>query len=316
MSVYTSITQQELTTFLGNYDVGELVDYSGISDGIENTNYFVNTRKGSYVLTLFEEMGVDELPFFMDLQAHLTAHGAASAQPIADKNGDFVRILKSKPAALVVKLKGRSVTAANKAQCLSLGTALGTIHKAGLSFKQQRNNPRGPSWWADMRQALGTQLSAQETQILDEELEHQLLHRNDKLPRGIIHADLFRDNALLENDAVVGVIDFYYACTDVLLYDLAVTINDWCSNEDGSLDELKMQALMMAYNQQRPLTPEEYAALPLMLRAAALRFWLSRLYDKTFPREGEITHTKDPDVFKRILLERRLPLTDMQDVLG
>jgi len=304
MSVYTTIEQNELESFLLNYSIGELVDFSGISDGIENTNYFVNTTKGKYVLTIFEELSTEELPYFLDLMAFLAEHEVPSAHPIEDNHGHFLRSLKDKPAALVVRLSGRGVNNVNVHQCRALGSNLGKLHAVSHQFSMFRKNPRGPSWWHEMSTKLDKHLSSSERQLLDDEMSFQTQHKRDKLPVGVIHADLFRDNALFENDELTGIIDFYYACNDVQLYDLAITVNDWCSETNGTLDPSRVSAMLESYISKRPLLDEEVQAWSVMLRAAALRFWLSRLHDKHFPKEGEMTHIKDPDVFKDILLDR------------
>jgi len=304
MSVYTTIEQSELENFLLNYHVGELVDFVGISDGIENTNYFVNTSQGQYVLTIFEELTASELPYFLDLMAFLAEHDVPSAHPIADNSGTFLRTLKGKPAALVIRLTGKGINQPNPAQCSALGESLGKLHAVSHQFPANRDNPRGPAWWHDMSVKLDGKLSPAERELLDIEMAFQNQHRLDPLPSGVIHADLFRDNALFEADQLTGIIDFYYACNDVQLYDLAITVNDWCSNSNGSLDSTRVTAMLESYVEKRPLLDEEKQAWPMMLRAAALRFWLSRLHDKHFPKEGEMTHIKDPDVFKQILLDR------------
>ena len=304
MSVYTTIEQNELEAFLLNYNIGDLIDYTGISDGIENTNYFVNTTQGNYVLTIFEELSAKELPYFLDLMAFLAEHEVPSAHPIEDNNARFLRTLKGKPAALVVRLKGKGIKDVNSEQCYALGANLGKLHSVSHHFTEHRDNPRGPHWWHDMSVKLDDHLSGSERELLDSEMAFQMQHRRDKLPMGVIHADLFRDNALFEGNNLTGIIDFYYACNDVQLYDLAITVNDWCSNADSSLDTARISAMLESYKLKRPLLDEEIHAWPMMLRAAALRFWLSRLHDKHFPKEGEMTHIKDPDVFKDILVDR------------
>ncbi len=304
MSVYTCVERHELEEFLRHYQLGELVDFQGISAGIENTNYFVTTDQGEYVLTLFEALSRDELPYFLDLMAYLAEHNVPSAHPMADDNSHFLRQLKGKPAALVQKLDGRNVEQPNPCQCAELAAALAHMHVVGQDFSGQRSNQRGPHWWQVTAREVHDRLSARERRLLDAELAFQKQHSHDTLPRGVIHADLFRDNALFVNDHLTGIIDFYYACNDVLLYDVAVTVNDWCCHDDGRLDEARLTAFMDAYQQERPLDESERAAWPIMLRAAALRFWLSRLKDKHFPREGELTHIKDPTVFQHILEQR------------
>ncbi len=305
MSVFTPVGRDELEAFLRHYAVGELVDYQGISAGIENTNFFVTTTGGEYVLTLFEALSADELPYFLDLMAYLAEHDVPSAHPVADDSGRYLRTLNGKPAALVQRLPGHNVEHPNPVQCAELGRAVGHMHVVGQDFPGHRENRRGPHWWATTAERVLPKLSPDEARLLEQELAFQRRHAHDALPRGVIHADLFRDNALFVDDRLTGIIDFYYACNDVLLYDVAVTVNDWCTDAEGELDAPRLDAFLDAYRQEREFTPAEHGAWPVMLRAAALRFWLSRLQDKHFPREGELTHIKDPDVFRRIL-ERRI----------
>ncbi|MGM0594253.1 MAG: homoserine kinase [Pseudomonadota bacterium] len=312
MSVYTVVERDELEAFLSHYPLGKLVDYQGISAGIENTNYFVTTSEKPLVLTLFENHSAEELGYFLDLMAFLAEHGIPSAHPIADNSGRYLRQLNGKPAALVMRLSGAGVEQPSVAQCRALGEALGRMHVAGQSFEDRRENDRGPHWWHTARERLSDKLNGDELALLDEELHFQRSHRFDNLPRGVIHADLFRDNALFKGETLTGLIDFYYACNDVLLYDVAVTVNDWCGNDRGELDGDKVLALLGAYKKARPFTTDEAQAWPVMLRAAALRFWLSRLQDKHFPREGELTHIKDPAVFRTILEARKQQLAQLQ----
>lgn len=304
MSVYTAIEREELADFLRAYEVGELVAYEGIPDGIENTNYFVDTTRGRFVLTLFEWLPEADLPWFLELMAFLAEQGIPCAHPVADREGRYLRRLRGKPAALVQRLKGRSVSHPGEAHCRAIGGVLARMHVAGRGFPRRRSNDRGPRWWRETARKLDGRLAPEDRELLEAELRFQASHRTDALPRGVIHADLFRDNALFVGERLTGIIDFYYACNDVLLYDVAVTVNDWCSDAEGRLDGARTTALLAAYEAVRPLGAAEREAWPVMLRAAALRFWLSRLHDLHFPRPGEITHTKDPDVFKRILLDR------------
>ena len=305
MSVFTPVSEAELRTFLQTYDLGALLEYKGISAGISNTNFFVTTELGKFVLTIFEKETHEELPFFIDLMAHLSDHGIPCPHPIADAQGTYLQTIKGKPAVMVQKLSGVTLNSANVAQCHAIGAGMGSMHKAADAFEQSRENERGPSWWKQTADAVIPHLSEDEVTLLQDEIRFQLSHRNDQLPRGIIHADLFCDNTLFDDDCLSGIIDFYFACNDVLLYDLAITANDWCSNGDGTLDSERVSALLSGYNEQRPLTDVEHEDWPVMLRSAALRFWLSRLSDLHFPMEGELTHTKDPEEFRRILLDRR-----------
>jgi homoserine kinase type II len=305
MSVYTTITEEELHNFLSHYQAGTLIKFEGILAGIENTNYFVTTDQGEYVLTLFEQLGWDELPYFLDIMAFLAEHQVPSAHPIADRNGDYLRWLNQKPAALVERLNGSSVDQPTTTQCAALGSALGRMHAMAHQFSGQRQNPRNIHWCQQSINQLSSQLSSEQQQLLSEELHFQSKTDRENLPQGVIHADLFRDNALFVDEQLTGIIDFYYACNDALLYDLAVTLNDWCISPDGSVDPVRYQSLLDHYQQQRPISGREKESWSAMLRAAALRFWLSRLLDLHFPRAGEMTHTKDPEVFRKILMWHR-----------
>ena len=304
MSVYTIIEENELISFLSNYAVGELVDFQGISDGIENTNYFVNTDRGRFVLTIFEQHSFEEMQYYLNLMHHLADHQVPSANPVADKQGAYLSHFKDKPIALVERLDGGSISETTVDHCQQLGAAMGKMHAAGLSFASRQVNPRGPAWCQQTAHKVMEKLSADEQAMLDLEIHFQQEKRHAELPRGVIHADLFRDNALWNKDNFSGIIDFYYSCDDVLLYDLAVTANDWCVNDDFTLNKDKVTALLSHYNTFRPLADNERDYWPAMLRAGALRFWLSRLYDKHFPRGGELVHTKNPDEFKAILADR------------
>ncbi|MFQ5470312.1 MAG: homoserine kinase [Gammaproteobacteria bacterium] len=303
MSVYTKIEQDQLIDFLGEYAHGTLVSFEGISDGIENTNYFVTTSEEQYVLTLFEVISEQELPYFLNLMAYLAENEVPSAHPVADIHGQYIRVLNGKPAALVKRLQGASTTDPTIEQCQAVGCMLARLHDIGQSYPDHRENTRGPHWWKETVEKLNPFLAEEDNELLQKEIKYQLSYRHASLPRGVIHADLFRDNALFVGNTLTGMIDFYYACNDVLLYDVAVTINDWCALPDGSIDADRGDALLAAYSKRRPITIHEKDAWQVMLRAGALRFWLSRLQDLHFPREGEITHTKDPEVFKNILTQ-------------
>ena len=301
MSVYTTVTAAELSAWLDDYNVGTLADLQGISAGIENTNYFVFTTAGRYVLTLFEKLTATELPFYLGLMAHLADHGIPSARPLPNRSGNLLGELNGKPAALVSFLPGRDVSEPQAVHCAAVGTMLARIHLAGQSYGTRMDNPRGLKWWRKVMPELLRFLEPDEAQLLRSEVDFQSRVSFDSLPRGAVHADLFRDNVLFEGTRISGVIDFYFACTDVLLYDVAICVNDWCVTADGALDERQASAVLIAYQAVRPLTRDEPGAWPAMLRAAALRFWISRLYDFHLPRPGELTHAKDPAHFRRIL---------------
>jgi homoserine kinase type II len=304
MSVYTNIKLQELEFLLKHYALGALISYQGIDAGIENTNYFVTTENGEFVLTIFEDLSFETLPCYLNLMAHLSDHGMPTARPIADLRGDYVRVLKDKPAAIVRRLDGKNVLKPTATHCAAVGRALAQMHVVGESFKGVLANPRGIAWSEQATERVLSQLSNENQQLLQNEIDYRKQQLPTNLPQGVIHADLFRDNVMFKNYTLTGIIDFYYACSDFLLYDIAVAVNDWCSLENGEINVDLYTALIGAYHTKRNFCRQECDAWEYMLRAAALRFWLSRLQDKIFPKDGEITHIKNPDVFKNILLSR------------
>lgn len=305
MSVYTVVTPEQLKRFLSGYALGELEQFVGISNGIENTNYFVTTSEGEFVLTLFEVLQAEELPYFLELMAYLAEHNIPSAHPVADRRGRYLQELNGKPAALVQRLIGASVDLPEPVHCRAIGEQMGRMHLASDGFGLHRDPDRGPEWWESTATEVMPKVSVEDQQLLQAELEFQASIDYSDLPEGVIHADLFRDNALFVGDRLTGIIDFYYACNFYFIYDLAVSINDWCNSGDHARDSLNAAELLRGYQQQRSVTTTEIEAWPAMLRAAALRFWLSRLRDMHFPRPGEITHIKDPDIFRDMLIRRK-----------
>jgi homoserine kinase type II len=304
LSVYTPVSEAELTAWLGHYSVGSLVFCEPIKAGIENTNYFVTTAQGRYVLTLFERLPAEELPFYINLMAHLARHGIPCPAPIADLSDQYLRPLNGKPAVLVTRLAGGSIEDPTAAECAELGALLARMHLAARSYAAYLDNPRGPRWWRFAAREVLPFLDPDRRSLLERELAFQADHRFPDLPRGPVHADLFRDNALFENGRVSGVIDFYFAGVDTFLFDVAVCANDWCLRDPAGgaeLDPQRTAALLSAYHAVRPFGGEERAAWPVVLRAAALRFWLSRLYDFHLPRPGMMVHAHDPEHFRRIL---------------
>ena len=301
MSVYTTVTEAELTIWLGDYSLGKLLDLQGIASGIENTNYFVTTSNGRFVLTLFEKLSADELPFYLNLMAHLARHGIPCPAPVANRHNQFLGVLNDKPACIVSRLTGKSTAAPNPVQCAAMGAMLGQMHIAGMSFSQVMPNPRGAAWRSTTAPLVRPFVSDEQADLLEIEIALHAQQDLLPLPQGLIHADLFRDNVLLIDDCIGGLIDFYFACTDALLYDVAITVNDWCMNADGRLDLERTQSFLRAYHSVRPFEASEQAGWSLMLRLAALRFWLSRLFDLHLPRDGELIHAHDPMHFERIL---------------
>ena len=305
MSVYTNVTPEQLDAWLARYSVGGLVDMAPIASGIENTNFFVTTEKGRYVLTLFERLPPEELPFYLNLMAHLARAGVEAPAPEPDRTGALFSMLNGRPAGLVARIDGAAVEHPELAHCEAVGEALARLHRASQTYRARLTNRRGPAWWRQAARAVQPFLSPEQRDLLAAEIKFQTGYGKVKLPKGAIHGDLFCDNVLFADHRVAGIIDFGFAATDFLAYDLAITANDWCVIDDaGTLDPNRCQALVRAYESVRPLTPDEHAQWPTLLRAAALRFWLSRLYDLYLPRPGELTHAHDPAQFERILRQR------------
>ncbi|MCB5205788.1 homoserine kinase [Methylovorus mays] len=304
MSVFTTVTFEQLSHWLEAYPLGQLRDLQGIASGITNTNYFVTTDTGRYVLTLFEENTAEELPFFLDLMTHLAERGIPCPHPVKNHAGASLGELNGKPAALVSCLRGKSLEHPSAEQCAEIGRVLANMHLAGLSFPAGMKNLRDGEWRQQTAAKVAPLLRAADKALLDAQLAFEAEADSEYLPSGVIHADLFRDNVLFDGNELGGIIDFYYACQDALLYDVAIAVNDWCVHADGSLDQSRVMALVGAYHAIRPLTAAEVEAWPGMLRTAAMRFWLSRLHDLHFPSAGELTHAKDPGHFRNILHKR------------
>lgn len=307
MSVFTTLTLEETQVFLKDFSIGKVEEIKGIAAGITNTNYFVITNQARYVLTIFEQNSFDELPYFVDLMAHLAAHEIPCPAPIVDQYGVSLRMIKDKPALLISCLNGQTTKNPDEDQCAQVGRVLAKMHLAGDSFKQPSINQRDETWRVDTAEQVMDKLSADDQAILTQALAFQSQLDLSDLPTGVIHGDLFRDNVLFDGATLGGFIDFYYACEDVLAYDVAVTVNDWCLTEGGEFDEPRLNAFMQAYTEVRPFNDAEKEVWQGLLCIAALRFWLSRLYDLHFPAAGELTHAKDPNYFKNILLKRATP---------
>lgn len=301
MSVFTPVSHADAEALLARYDIGGLVDLQGIAAGIENTNYFLDTSGGRFVLTLFEKLTETELPFYLGLMGHLAARGVSCPAPVADRDGQVLARVNGRPACIVTRLKGAWVEAPSPGHCAAVGEVLARMHLAGADFAMRMENPRGPRWWHEAAGLIDRFLEPAQHELLRSELGFQDAVRAADLPRGLVHADLFRDNVLFDGERVGGLIDFYFACTDVWLFDVAVTLNDWCLGSDGHVDPARAGAFLRAYAAVRPFSMVEREVWPVMLRAGALRFWLSRLCDFHLPRAGEMTHAKDPGHFERLL---------------
>jgi homoserine kinase type II len=314
MSVYTAVTKSELEKFISNYTVGELKSFTGITEGIENTNYFVSTVQGEYVLTIFETLSYAALPYYVELMAYFNEHAIPSAHPIADLNGQYLKKLQNKPAILMQRLAGNSVLVPNVGHCENIGIILARMHIVGQSFSGYQQDLRGSEWRTHAGNTLLRKLTGDEAELLKSELDAQSTLDCMDLPQGVIHADLFRDNVLFSENRISGLLDFYNACNDSFLYDLAITVNDWCVNLNGSLDMRRASHLCQAYSSARTLTEQEIQLWPMMLRIAALRFWLSRLWSVYHPVSGPMTYLKNPAEFQQIILARRQEMPVLNDV--
>ena len=303
MSVYTSVNIEELKIWLQDYAFDNLTDYQGIKSGITNTNYFLMTAHDRFVLTLFEKNTIEDLPYFVDLMAHLAKNSFLCPKPIFKNNGTALSILKNKPALIVTCLKGKELNKPEVKHCKAVGASLAELHMKSANFKAQHQNTRDLNWIKKTAETLFSELPQDESLLLREEILYQE-KKNYKLPKSTIHGDLFRDNVLFLNDQVSGFIDFYYACTDYLILDVAIAVNDWCVNNDGSFDEARLNAFLDAYKKIRSFNDDEDQAWNDILRLASLRFWVSRLNDFYHIEEGELTFIKDPDHFKKILKQR------------
>lgn len=304
MSVFTRITRPQLDQFFSAYTLGEVVSFEGITDGIDNTNYFVTTTQGGFVLTLFESLTADDLPHFLELLSHLGKNSLSCPRPQSDRRGNPLRRLNGKPAAVFKRLSGAATASPSVLHCQEIGLQLASLHRCTENYVFPIKNGSDLSWCKTVLNKVGVHISAADRQLIDDELAFQAENGTVNLPRGVIHADLFRDNVLFVDDRLSGLLDFYSACTDTLLLDVAITANDWCC-DNGTVNNEKFTALLAAYESLRPLEPLEKQYWPVLLRVAALRFWLSRLEHQCYPRPGDITQQKDPLIFRRILLQHR-----------
>ena len=308
MSVYTSVSAGELQAWLIRYALGEVLSFEPIAAGIENTNYFLTTEKGRYVLTLYERLPPEDLPFYLNLMAHLARAKVPAPAPQPDRSGALWSMLNGKPAGVVARLEGAAVMMPGVQHCAAAGAALAQLHHSAETYRSRLGNRRGRAWWRQAARAVRPFLTPEQNALLEDELSFQARLEKPKLPSGAIHGDLFRDNVLFVGETVSGIIDFGFAATDAFAYDLAIAVNDWCLSRDprheGEPDADCERAMIGAYTALRPLSDVEWAMWPALLRAAALRFWLSRLYDLHLPRAGELTHAHDPAWFELILRAR------------
>ena len=313
MAVFTEVSESKAQELLTQLQLGDLVELQGIQGGIENTNYFLTSSVGAYVLTLFERLTHQQLPFYLHLMKHLAHHGIPVPDPVANSDGDILLTLEGKPAAVVNRLMGRSELAPTPQHCRAVGDMLARMHFAGKDYNRHQPNLRGLAWWNQTVPVVLPFLNASQSCLIQSELAFQNHAANssayEALPRGPVHADLFRDNVMFEGAGnslqLTGFFDFYFAGVDTWLFDLAVCLNDWCIDLDtGALHVEKTTALLAAYQAVRPLISAERQLLNPMLRAGALRFWTSRLWDFHLPREASMLTPHDPTHFERVLRQR------------
>jgi homoserine kinase type II len=309
MAVFTALDAAEVDVWLARFDLGTRTELQGIVSGIENTNYFLTTTKGRFVLTLFERLRAEQLPFYLNLMHHLAARGIPVPDPMPDRSGRTLHCLKGKPAALVTRLAGRSELTPAPEHCAQVGHWLARMHLAARDYPGTQPNLRGLDWQRDTIPAVLPFLDTAQRALITAELAHQTRVAASpayaELPRSAVHADLFRDNVLFDGPKLSGIFDFYFAGVDTWVFDLAVALNDWCIDPDsGAFDPVRYDALLRSYTTERALLPLERAMLPDALRAAALRFWTSRLADFYLPRDAHLLNPHDPAHFERVLRQR------------
>ncbi|GGX46121.1 homoserine kinase [Undibacterium squillarum] len=306
MAVFTSVTLDDLQEWIKQFSLGQVSAVRGISSGIENSNFFITTESGEYVLTIFENLSFEQLPFYLKLMKHLASRGVLVPDPVCNQQGELVTALHGKPAAIVSKLEGSSQMSPLPVHCAEVGAMLAKMHLAAADFSIRQKNLRAAEWRHATVPDVLPFLDAEKQHLLKAEvhfqdaLEASPLYRG--LPNGPVHADLFRNNVMFDGERLTGFFDFYFAGCDTWIFDVAVTVNDWCIDiESGALDDARTLALLNAYHSVRPFTEPEALVWQAMLRAGALRFWLSRLYDFYMPREAEMLTPHDPGHFERIL---------------
>jgi homoserine kinase type II len=313
MAVFTEVPPDEAAALVARLDLGTLVSLTACAAGIENTNYFCDTTTGRYVLTLFERLNFEQLPFYLHLMKHLADRGIPVPGPKADATGEILHCVRGKPAAVVDRLRGSHRLAPDAAHCAMVGEMLARMHLAGRSYERVQPNLRGLAWWVETVPIVLPFLDAAQRDLIVGELAFQqrvaASSAHADLPRGAVHGDLFRDNVMFDaapdGDRLGGFFDFYFAGVDALLFDVGVCLNDWCiALESGRLAEDRALAFVQAYDAVRPLNGAELRLLPALMRGAALRFWISRLWDLHLPRDAAVLTAHDPSHFERVLRER------------
>jgi len=305
LAVYTDITEDDLRNFLIQYDVGTLTSYKGIAEGVENSNFLLHTTKDPLILTLYEKrVEKSDLPFFLGLMQHLAAKGLSCPLPLPRKDGELLGELSGRPAALISFLEGMWLRKPEAKHCREVGKALAAMHLAGEGFEIERPNALSVEGWKvlwDKSEARADEVEKGLRQEIRPEIDYLAAHWPKDLPAGVIHADLFQDNVFFLGDELSGLIDFYFACNDLLAYDVSICLNAWCFEKDGAYNVTKGKALLEGYQSVRPLSAEELDALPLLARGSALRFFLTRLYDWLTTPEGALVVKKDPLEYLRKL---------------
>jgi homoserine kinase type II len=309
MAVFTPVSLDDLVPWATQFPLGTILTIKGISSGIENSNFFITTETGEYVLTVFEKLTFNQLPFYLHLMRHLAERGVLVPAPIANKKGEILNSLHGKPASIVTKLEGTCQLAPQPVHCAAVGAMLAKMHLAAQDFGMRQPNLRGLEWWKETAPVVLPYLPGDSQRLLRTEIHFQdafaATESYRQLPDGPIHADLFRNNVMFDGERLTGFFDFYFAGCDTWLFDVAVTINDWCIDLDsGALDHARVRAMLDAYHAVRPFSAAEATAWQPMLRAGALRFWISRLYDFYLPRDAELLTPHDPTHFERILRKR------------
>jgi homoserine kinase type II len=305
MAVYTDVSADDLARFIGRYNIGELLSYKGIAEGVENSNFLVHTSAGNFILTLYEKRVAEaDLPFFLGLMEHLAARGLTCPQPVKNREGGMLGVVAGRPAAIVTFLDGLWIRKPNAGHCASVGEALARLHIAGADFPILRPNALSVEGWRPLFEHAGARGDSVRPGLCDEIVnELDMLEKNwpRDLPSGVIHADLFPDNVFFLGDKLSGLIDFYFACNDMFAYDVAICLNAWCFEPDHSYNVTKGRALLKAYEKVRPVSVAEHAALPVLARGASMRFLLTRLVDWLAVPDGALVKPKDPlEYFRKL----------------
>ncbi|MDA7947293.1 MAG: homoserine kinase [Hyphomicrobiaceae bacterium] len=320
MAVYTEVSDEELSAFIADYDLGNVLSFKGIAEGVENTNYLIHTEAGPHILTLYEKRVKEEdLPFFLGLMEHLSASGLACPVPVRDREGRMLREIAGRPAAIITFLEGLWIRRPSAEHCAALGATLAKLHLSGQGFAMSRPNALSVGGWRPLYEASGKRTDEIADGLYDElgrELKTLEAEWPRDLPQGVIHADLFPDNVFFLGRNISGVIDFYFACNDALAYDIAICLNAWCFEPDAAFNITKARALLRSYTEMRPFSKEEFDVLPMLARGAAMRFLLTRVYDWLNTSAEALVRPKDPNEYVRKLRFHRSVASTREYGLG